>query len=158
MDQTRYNWSCLAFIALSTQSHQNVLWAWQATGSHANAKCPHNQCSQAQVWLVSQLGWGQGMPGMGAWAEPANRDQTLCPPVRAFSMDAESEPHEDSNLLLPIPGEAPTSLVSGETMWGLIARNLEQERGGERLEAKRESPGLRVREAEEEHGLHPRGD
>lgn len=61
MDQTRYNWGCLAFIALSTQSHQKVLWAWQATGSHANAKCPHNQCLQARVWLISQLGWGQDM-------------------------------------------------------------------------------------------------
>ena len=73
-------------------------------------------------------------------------------------MDAESEPHADSNLLLPMPGEAPTALVSGKTMWRLIAKNLEQEKGRETLEAKRERPGLRVREAEEERGLHPGGD
>lgn len=139
MGQTRYNWGCLAFIALSTQNHQNVLWVWQATGSHANAKCPHNQCLQAGVWLISQLGWGQDM----SWTCQPRPD--LYPPARAFSMDAESEPHADSNLLLPMPGEAPTALASRETMWGLIARNLEEEKGRERLEAKWDRPGLRVR-------------
>ena len=50
------------------------------------------------------------------------------------------------------------AVVSGKTMWRLIAKNLEQEKGRETLEAKRERPGLRVREAEEERGLHPGGD